>query len=67
MSWSGVTTYYAEYKGKFYGIESLSQRNKLVKEFGFETVPSHDVYKYRIPYVRIPMDKFDAFIATLKD
>lgn len=64
MSWAGECTYYLEYKGKFYGLNSLSQRNKLVENFGFEKVTSREIQKYKIRYYLIPKENFDKFVES---
>lgn len=64
MNWT-ERRYYAEKAGKFYCFESLSQKNDAVANHGMESVPSHEIYKYRIKYALIPRDQYDTIIKTL--
>ena len=65
MGWSGTRAYYAEKAGKFYSFESISQRNDAVKNHGMELVTSGDIYKYRINYIKIPRERYEAIINNL--
>lgn len=67
MGWSGTRVYYAEKNGKFFCFDTIKQRNDAVKNHGMEAVPSGDIYKYRIKYTKIPIEKYADFVANVVD